>query len=388
MRAARAWFLLALTLLSLAGCWNRREMETLGFVIGAAFDWVEAESEYEVTVQIVQAAALSPNGGGAGPAFTTIQSRGKTVFDAVRHANSITSRKIWWGHMQVLLIGEAAARRGIAEVLNWISRDGETRLLYWVLLTRGHAGSLLQPKATAEKIPALGLRDMIRTAGATSTTPMVRVSDLFQMLQAPAAAVVGVIELDEAGVSAGGTPGPNFRLAGSGVIVGNGLVDFLEPVESRGVLWLRSKVRSALLPVPCPGQPERMVGIEITRAATQITPTLDPQGELRLKAQISVEGNVGDQDCLTVKASLGKIIPLEERLKEHVQQEVESALERCRALPADCFGFGDRLVQEMPRVWDRVQENWHETFRKTPVAISIKTKIRATGAEIRPLIPK
>lgn len=383
--------LLLAAVLLLSGCWNRRELETLGIIIGAGYDWDSDSQEYVVTAQMARAEALRPEGGGGGGGGApshVFTGRGKTVFDASRNLSLVATRKLWWGHVQVVVVGEAAARRGLVGALNFMQRDGETRTIYWVMITRGRAADILHARASPEAIPAVGLQSLMRTAGATSYSPAVRLLDVIRNLESPSAFLIGVVGLAEARGSLGGRPVTEFRLDGSGVFVKDRLAGYLEPKESRGILWLRGKVKSALITVPCPGSPGEHVGIEVIHTGVRLEPHLDQGGRPWIDALIRMEGNIGDQDCTIKFDKQSRWDELESRVREAIRSEIRQGLQACKELNADCAGIGNRIQQELPAVWKRLESKWPEPLAEMPIQVQTDVVVRATGAEIRPVKPK
>lgn len=385
----RTWLVVLVITLALSGCWNRRELETLGIIIGAGYDWDPETEEYVVTAQMARPAALRLEGGGGGGATSHIfAGRGKTVFDASRNLSLVATRKLWWGHVQVVVVGEEAARHGLLGALNFMQRDGETRTIYWLMVTPGKASEILRQKASPENIPALGLSSLMRTAGATSFSPSVRLLDVLRQMESPSAMLVAVVTLTEEHGAVDGRPAPEFRLNGSAVFHGDKMVGYLTPRETRGVLWLRSKVRSALLPVPCPGAPDRHVSVEVVNTASYTEPYLDQKGRPAVRVLVRMEGNVGDQDCRSRFDRLDEVEDLEQRVIDAIQAEIDQGLEACRALKADCFGFGTRFSQELPRAWKLLEKAWPEPAMEMRVTVTYDVTVRATGAELRPAKPK
>lgn len=383
----RWWaMLLALVLLmpSLAGCWNRRELETLGIALVVAFDWDPDRERYLVTAQVAKPTA--PGGdqaSGSASAFHIYRSEGETVFKAVRNAAKEASRKLWWGHTLVVLIGEEAGRHGIAEVLDFVNRDGETRLIYWTFLTRGRAGALLEGQVGAERLPALALNNLAKNQRATGTADATRLLDLFRYLQAPTAAMIGLVTLVE-----GATPQEKeFRVEGSGVIRRDRLVGFLDGRESRGSLWLRSRVRSAAIDIPCPGAEGRRITIENIRAHAHTKPILRGD-QLEMEVRVTATGNVADQDCLVPMRRQSRIKEVQRLYQEAITEEIMAAIRRCRALETDCVGFGNRVEQEYPRYMEQLGDRWHQQFTQVPVRVVVRASVRQTGGVVAPLQPR
>lgn len=375
-----------LLVLLLSGCWNRRELETLGIILAAGYDWDEARQEYVVSAQMAKPQAMQGDAGGGaqGPTAHVFSARGKTVFDASRNLALVATRKAWWGHVQVLVIGEAAAKRGLDGLLDFVERDGETRPIYYVIVTKGWAGDLMHLRASPESVPALGLVSLVRTAGATSTSPSARVVDVSRSLEAPSATLIGVVTAAQGMASDLGGPTHEFQLNGSAVFHKAELVGFLDKRETRGALWVRSKVKGALLTVPCPTEPGRHIGVEVIHASANVRPEVDQAGKVRARVKIRVEANLGDQDCQFPYAEIDRIEQLDRIVGSRIREEVEAAQKACAALNVDCFGLTDRVRQRFPAYFERVKAE----RRSWPMVLEIEARVRATGAQLKPIRPK
>lgn len=370
---------LLLCLLLLTGCWNRREIETLGFVLGLGIDWDEEEEVYELTMQMArpQARGDGGDGGPGGPSYWVFSARGKTVFDAVRKMATVSPRKAWWGHTDVLILGEEMARRGVMPALDFMVRDGETRRLVWVLVTRGKAREILTHQAQSEPVGAMGLMKMIRARGATSTEVVVRLHDFRVMLTSPASAVTGLVTLADPAESG---PSADFLLEGSAVFRRHHLVGFLDKTESRGTLWVQSKVKSGIVLVPCPGDVEELVGLEIVGARSRIIPRLR-NGQLELTVRISAESNLGDKTCLRRLSTPEGFNELNDGYARAIRSEVKEALSRAQEMGTDVFGFSTRIQQELPSVWRQIEPEWEEQFQDLSIRLEVSAKVRRQGLQ-------
>ncbi|MCL5676438.1 MAG: Ger(x)C family spore germination protein, partial [Firmicutes bacterium] len=106
---------IAVTVLSalLTGCWNLEEIENRAFVLGIGFD-LTPEGEVECTIQTPRPQALnfarSQSTGSSTEQFLTLSARGPTPGRALANLSKITSRKLYLGHLQAVVIGEDLAR--------------------------------------------------------------------------------------------------------------------------------------------------------------------------------------------------------------------------------------------------------------------------------------
>lgn len=372
----------------LAGCWNRREIDTLGFVAAFGVDQRE-DGQVEVTVQVAKPKVTAGEGGaGKEKPYETYSASGKTLFDAIRNLTKKSPRKMWFGHAQMVVIGEEMARRGVLPVMDFVARDHELRRTMWVLVARGTAKDILEADVDMETIPAKSIMRMITIRGATSMAQAARVNEFLKVLSSKhTSATVSVITVSRTEPKEGDKPTLEFHLEGSAVFKEGRLIGFLDATETRGMLWVTGKVRSGIITVPCPDDENERVALEIIRARGEIEPRVD-NGKVSFIIKIKEEGNLGEQTSpvdVTIPAHMKE---LERRKVAVIEAEIGAALRKAQELKADIFEFGEALHRRYPAVWRGLKEKWEgEGFPGISVALNIKAKLRKTGTIGPPIQP-
>ncbi|MDF2671248.1 MAG: grkc, partial [Paenibacillus sp.] len=115
-----------LTLLTSTGCWDRKEVNDLAIVMATAIDQLDND-RVELSIQIFiprstgGAQELSSSGKSqSGSKSTMVHSAsGTTVADAMSHLQAKLSRRLFWGHAEVFVFGEARARKGISDDMDY-----------------------------------------------------------------------------------------------------------------------------------------------------------------------------------------------------------------------------------------------------------------------------
>jgi len=94
---------------SLSGCWDARDIDHIGFVMGMGVD----ESDDGQTTVWVQMALPSPSLEKAGefPGWMG-SATGSTIMEAMSVLNTKSAKTLFRGHVRVLVIGERIARKG------------------------------------------------------------------------------------------------------------------------------------------------------------------------------------------------------------------------------------------------------------------------------------
>ena len=373
------WIIICILLvLSLSGCWNRRELNTFSILMGMGIDKAEEVGKIQLTAQVVKAGELKKDGGGDAEAYANIQSLGETVFDALRRFTKESNRKIYLPHSQVLIFGEDIAVEGVQKYMDFFLRDHEPRFRDNVLVAKGKAEEIFEIKSEIEKIPALGISHLVEAQGATSEATAVTLKDfacrLMSKTTTPIAPLIEISGEGEEGV---------LRISGMAIFKQDKWVGELEGSDARGLLWVIDKVKSGIIVVDCPKEEEEgNLSVEIIRASSKIIPEMRGD-EIHITVRIKEEGHIGDQECPR-ELDLEDIENIEKMKAEVIRGEVLSALEKAQELNTDIFGFGEAVHRKYKKEWKEIEPRWDEIFPEIEVEIDVDAKVRRPGMLTRP----
>lgn len=77
---------------------------------------------------------------------------------------------------------------------------------------------------------------------------------------------------------------------------------------------------------------------------------------------------------------------LEREKEKAVKRDVEAAVRRSRELHSDFLQLGDRLYREHPEVWEKVKDDWRDTWLpRVVVDVKVTSKLERTGLIDEPL---
>jgi spore germination protein KC len=191
----------------LSGCFDRRELDTMGVVMGVAIDKAEAEGETELTVQMANPSGKSSSkgkksmekeGDGAAQAFINISNTGHNINYIVREMQHKMSRKIYVAHNQVIVFGEELAKSGVRDALDFFARAPEARMTLYVFVAKGKAKDVLEVTPEFETMTSTELVKTLKDQKITSHAPIVTefefVSTMISKTTAPVAPVITLTE--------------------------------------------------------------------------------------------------------------------------------------------------------------------------------------------------
>lgn len=374
------------SLLLLAGCWNRVEIEERAVVAALGVDKAAEEGKVEVTAQIIKPGEIATARGGgsrSGEAVAVYTDTGRDLFDALRNLARQVGRKLFLTEMAVVVIGEDMAREGIGSVIDFIRRDPEPHKRAWLLVSRGRAREVLETKVPTEKVWGFGLNKMIKAARVHGKAPKVDVLDFEKAVKSkttcPVATGIKIAGEERKPVKEAVAPGKKPVLAGTAVFRGYRLTGWLDQIETRGMLWVKGEVQSGIIVVPSPKDGDKPIALEIIWAGSEIEPVIS-DGRVTVTVKVKEESNIGEVSPDRVVISKpGVIETIEAGQRAAIEREVLAAVAKAQELNADVFGFGEAVHRKYPREWQQLEKMWDELFPVLDVRVEVDAKIRRTG---------
>ncbi|MBD2870565.1 Ger(x)C family spore germination protein [Paenibacillus arenilitoris] len=379
--------ILALCLLMLTGCWSRRELNDILVVLGAGIDW--EEGEYLVSFQVVNPSEISTQRKSADrPPVTLYQGKGKTLFEAARSLTAEAPRKVYMGHLQLYVLSEEIARRGLNDVVDNMLRDNEFRMDFNLVVAKGTSASdILKLYTPLEKLPTNNMLQSLETSE-KSWAPSVSImlDEVLDKLSNDGTelALTGIQLIGDPNMGESKKnvevyhPPSRFRYTGIAAFKGDKLVSWLNENESKGYTDITDNLDSTSIELAC-GERDYM-GIEIISSNAKIETKLR-SGKPEVAVSIRSEANIVDRSCKSVDLTDPEAIKrLEEEAAKQLRSHAEAAVKKAKRLKSDILGFGNQLGKDYPEYWKTVKDSWNERyFPQTEVTYNIKLMIRKTG---------
>ena len=395
-------------LLTLPACWDRREVERLGMVMSIGIEPAPG-GKVRVILQNINPAALGRGGGGVGlmagrsgsKPYRNRLGEGNTIFDAIRELSRETPRELFFAHNQVIIVSEELAKeRGLREITDFFERHPQIRRTTWLLVGKGQLSALMDEPGRLEENPSQRVVGIIDERDLTSSYAVQKLGDFLEMMESEGSQpYTAVLErkinkaspeehknrLAEGHIA---EPHQNVQISGTALFRRDKMVGWLNSKESRGLLWVRGKVRGGVIDIPNPDQKGQLITLEIIKSKTKLKPEIK-DGQIIMAVEIAVESNLGETTGELDVVKPETIEKLEELQARAIQGEIESTLARAQEeYGVDVFGFGEALHRKYPGQWKEMKSRWSELYPEVQVQVGVKAKIRRTGLITKPTEPK
>lgn len=388
---------LLLAILLFSGCWDRREVEDIGFVHVLGVDWAP-ENQVTLTVQIalprsigVGSAAGGTGSGGDAPPVLVERVTQPTMTEALRDLETFSSRRISLVHLKAVIFGEEMARTDLRAHLGILTRPREMRRNIMLLVAEGKAEDLLTVKPEMERDPGRYVEDLTRRAfERTARAPR---QDLHEFLLAYEThaqdAMLPLIQerLLEPGLEE--QPNRNARLLGTAVFRGDRMIGKLSAEETETLLFLTREMGSFIETIPAPGAPDYQVAVELTGERRSVE--VDISGPLpRFHMHIHAEAELREIE----EGKQGIVSPeglreLEQILSHQLQTKSRHLIEKLQQEhKADLVGFGQHLKPRFVDWPSWVAYRWKEKYPTVEIEVSVDVSIRRVGMTFQQAEPR
>jgi spore germination protein KC len=368
----------------LTGCYDRRELDTLGIVMGVALD-MEKDENTEMTVQMVNVGAQggSKKGGskeGGSEPYINVSGKGKNMNVIIREMQNNISRKIYVAHSQIIIFGEERAKAGIRDSIDFFARAPEARMTLHIFVAKGKGAEVLKSKPEFEKLPSTELSSILVGQKLTGDAPIVTEFEfLSKIVSKTSSAVAPLVTLKEEDGA------KRMKVEGCAVFKESKMVGEFNESETKGLLLVRGELKAGTLSVNALGATATM---EIRNAKSKLTPEIKKDGSVKMKIEIDELVGLGDQTGVVSLTDLENSKALLDATKKETESKIEAAIDKSKKLNADVFGFGETVSGKFPKQWKELEKKWDEVYKNIEVELVVKVKGDGSGRISMPLAPK
>ncbi|MEW8972426.1 MAG: Ger(x)C family spore germination protein, partial [Mesobacillus sp.] len=190
-------------ILSLTGCWDKKELDQKAYVIGIGLDTHEKEGKITVTYLIANPEVGSQQSGGGTPETPeeVISLVADDFISSRNTANTVISKEISYDLLSVIIVSEELARKpDFIRVIYSAAKDREIKRNTDLLITKESAETfILNNKPLLETRPHKFFEFMIGRGKETGMIPNTDLNDFFKVAESDADLFLGIYATTERG---------------------------------------------------------------------------------------------------------------------------------------------------------------------------------------------
>jgi germination protein, Ger(x)C family len=363
---------------TLSGCWNYREIESLVVVSGIAIDRNPETNKIEVTTEFVDI----KSGKEIKTEAKTITISGDTTFEIARKIITISGKRAYWSHAQVMVLSETIAREGLAKIIDWYVRDAETRSDIYVCVSKEKtAKEILFAQAFTKSIVSFELASVLKNEKNVSTAPLLDLWDLVSDLkQKGKSSILPTVQLKGSG------RGASPYVDGLAIFKKDKLIGTISGESTQYLLFATNKINGGILTLgKTPDDESRNISLEIFKNKSKIKPVIS-NNEVEIQILIKTTVALAEIESFEKFSSESIKKEIEERANIMLQSKVEEVIKRFQQeYDADVFGFGEKIEKDMPKVWKTFEKDWPEKFKNLKVSVKSDINIKNSATTNTPI---
>lgn len=380
----------------LTGCWDRLEIEERGTILGLAIDPItksvkgftgpNAKSDiagYKLTAQVAIPGRipLGPSGpsSGGGPSekpVWIISKTGKTIDDAINSLQQELSTRVFFGHLRMIIVNEAIAKKGMQDIQDFFRRNAEIRRLAWLVISKRSAGEVIGATPQLEKVPILYLVSTMDNAVRMGKIPNVFLGNYWSTLSSkgrdPILPYISLHHKDR------------IEIEGLAVFKGDRMISNLDQFGTAAYMELTGERHAGYgIAVPVPGDPKHSAIIKGTNRKAKIKLRTE-KGKPFFDVYMRIEANLQEKTGKS-RNDDKMMMQIGKETSQLLMKNQKNTLKMLKKWRTDIIGYGEYVRGGNPKYWSkyRTREEWDKEFANLDVRLHLNVQMRRTGMSNR-----
>lgn len=387
----------------LAGCWDRLELEERAVVLGVSIDTVDkeqAEQEedeishvrgtipppekgmFRVAVQIALPGRIplgpgESGGAGQGSAGQTvwvIDVVGHSINDAFMNLQQQVSSKLFFGHLRVIVVSEAVARRGLENINDYFRRNSEVRRMAWMMISKGQARKLMVAAPPLERVPTLYLMSTLDEGIRMGKFPKDYIGIFWSNSSKKGQeGILPYVEIKKQ---------QNVEIKGIAYFVGDKMVGVTKPLEIAGYLAVKGMNPAGYRVFIKMNESGETIMTNATHRRSKIKVQIKddvPHFTIDIGIELNLEGKFSENIQINDPAVLRKIEVKQQAASVKFYSDV---IKKSQEKGSDYFGFGEIVRAKKPQYWNKrikTAEGWQKMYESCTFEVKVAMKMRRIG---------
>ncbi len=360
--------LLVLLLLPLifCSCKESEQIDEIAFVKIISID--KSENGFSVTagIQLPKPKDKEKN---TSKDYVSVQC--ETLSQGFNKLEEATDKKMFFGQISCVLLGENMAKEGIIDTVDYLVRSDELRFDIPVIVVKGQeASKIIEGGSGAENHISDKITKLLESNYSTSSSGQVELSQLVEMLEDP-------FRSPYLPYMVSGKEQGEFYIDGYCVFKKDCLLDFCDEETSLGINFLNGDV-------------ENLVLVGEIEDKTITLKVADFKSKIKLKdgifkINIDFQTEVLQADATIEKFDQKLVQKIIDFQNSEIEKITEKTLEYLKERNCDVATFGDTFHNVSPKTAEQYIGSWGETFCKITYEIFVESKLDPSKTSGKPV---
>lgn len=385
MKKIKIFLFLFMTLL-LTGCGNYRELNDLAITTGIAFDI--KDDQYIVSYMVANSNKAETDSKSSETKITVYEGIGNTISSAYMDLNSKNPKIPYISHLEVVIISEDLAKKGMLEALDFLMRNPESRKEFYIVLSKNvEAGTLLKTLAPLESFPSQNIAEIIKSnKDDQSTIVMQKYSDVItDLIDEGVEPIINGIELEgnkEEGQNQESlekaTPSATMKIDTIGIFKKDKLLGWANHDETVGINIINNSAGFVLLETKCDDK-----YMTSTLKDIKTEPIITFENNIpKIKLKIKADGAILEMQCKRNLEEKEVMKELEKEFNDRLKKIIYDTINLVQhEYKSDIFGFGNYIYKNNLKKWNTIKNKWDdEIFTNIAIDVDVNINLNNKGS--------
>ncbi|PEJ59376.1 Ger(x)C family spore germination protein [Bacillus wiedmannii] len=361
----------------LCACGERREIEELGFVVGAAYDQVP-QSAIKGTYQMVLPNTLtsSEHGTASQKNYINLSATGESIFAHFRMIAKKISRPLFFPHIKIIIFSEEVLRTPymLQNILDVYTRDEAMRRNIRLFVAKGSAEHILAQNTGPEYLPAKYVWMLSEhTQKNAQMIEKKRIGDIQSKIIAKKSFFLPVVFRTNQGV----------ELSGASLFKGtdNRLVAMLNAQDTAALQYMTSSKVRGIVTVPINKQ---RITYEFHRVHQRMEVDITNPRQPKVDIYVKLEGKIAEMHSSLARQDSMK--QLQQVLANEMKKKLQATTKRLQTkYKLDVIGIGDTYQRQHFKKWKKIENDWEngkQYFSTCQIRIHVHPQITQSGSTL------
>lgn len=316
-------------------------------------------------------------GGGKGSVGQTvwvIDVVGHSINDAFMNLQQQISSRLFFGHLRVIVVSEAVARRGLENVNDYFRRNSEVRRMAWLMISKGQARKLMMAAPPLERVPTLYLMSTLDEGIRMGKFPKDFIGMFWSNVSKKGQeGFLPYVEIKKE---------QNVEIKGLAYFVDDHMVGVTKPLEIAGYLAVKGiNPAGYRVFVQLDGADEAVMTTATHRRSKISVQIKDdvPHFTIDIGIELNLEGKVSENVQIDNPAVMQMI---ENKQEEASVIFYSNIIKKSQEKGSDYFGFGEIVRAKKPQYWNKrikTAEGWRNMYKDCTFDVKVSMKVRRIG---------
>jgi Ger(x)C family germination protein len=393
----------------LTGCWDRLEIESRAVVLAIAIDEAKSEDEtnkseathltknltssttgaISISVQIAVPGRipLGPggssggDGGGGGQGSKSpvwvLSATGETIDDALMNLQQQIDNRLFLGHLRMIVVSEAIARRGLQNLNDYFRRQPEVRRTAWMVVSKGTAIEFMTATPQLERVPTLYLLATMDQAVKMGRLPNDFLGVFFSASSAHGQeGYLPYLKLKKKS---------NIEIAGLAYFKGEKMVGSTNALQIGNFMAMKQMNPGGYSFIQQIPGTETLVMLQAIYRKSRISVDIK-DGKPHATIRCMLEEDIREKSNEDLSLTEDSIKKIEETFQKEASKAFKNLIMKTQKDGSDIFGIGEYVRAMHSSYWNReikTKEKWEQIYPDISIDLFVRVKVRRIGTKVK-----